>query len=175
MAGLKIGTDSQSGNTEKTVGHPTENALWRKESVPHTIYGLRAMSQYRVLIVDDHELVRRGLRDILRGTEFEVCGEAENGLDGFTQTVNLRPALVLLDMSMPKLTGLQAAVKIRQALPSTKILIITMHDSPQMEIEARAAGADAYITKMAAARSLVEAMRALVGTANGQTTGDAPS
>jgi DNA-binding NarL/FixJ family response regulator len=124
------------------------------------------MSQHRVLIVDDHELVRRGLRDILRGTEFEVCGEAQNGQEGLAQTVSLRPNLVLLDMSMPVLTGLQAAAKIRQLLPRTKILIITMHDSPQMEIEARAAGADAYITKMAAARSLVEAMRALVGTSN---------
>ena len=120
------------------------------------------MSPYSVLIVDDHELVRRGLKDILRGTEFEVCGEAQNGQEGLAQTVSLRPTLVLLDMSMPVLTGLQAAAKIRKALPDTKILIITMHDSPQMEIEARAAGADAYITKMAAAGSLVEAMRALV-------------
>jgi DNA-binding NarL/FixJ family response regulator len=125
-----------------------------------------AMGQYRVLIVDDHELVRRGLKDILRGTEFEVCGEAQNGQEGFAQTMSLRPALVLLDMSMPVLTGLQAAAKIRQVLPETKILIITMHDSPQMEIEARAAGADAYITKMAAAGSLVEAMRALVATSS---------
>jgi DNA-binding NarL/FixJ family response regulator len=124
------------------------------------------MGQYKVLIVDDHELVRRGLKDILRGTEFEVCGEAHNGQEGLAQTMNLRPTLVLLDMSMPVLTGLQAATKIRRALPLTKILIVTMHDSPQMEIEARAAGADVYISKTAAARSLVEAMRALVGTSN---------
>jgi DNA-binding NarL/FixJ family response regulator len=121
------------------------------------------MGQYRVLIVDDHELVRRGLKDILRGTDFEVCGEAENGQEGLAQTVSLRPDLVLLDMSMPVLTGLQAAVKIRQVVPEIKILIVTMHDSPQMEIEARAAGADAYITKMAAAKSLLDAMRSLVG------------
>jgi DNA-binding NarL/FixJ family response regulator len=126
----------------------------------------RPMSQYSVLIVDDHELVRRGLKDILRGTEFEVCGEAQDGQEGVAQTMTLRPTLVLLDMSMPVLTGLQAAAKIRQVLPDTKILIITMHDSPQMEVEARAAGADAYITKMAAAGSLVEAMRALVATSS---------
>jgi DNA-binding NarL/FixJ family response regulator len=81
-------------------------------------------------------------------------------------TFAAKPITVKLDMSMPVLTGLQAATKIRQALPLTKILIVTMHDSPQMEIEAHAAGADAYITKTAAARSLVEAMRALVGTSN---------
>ena len=127
------------------------------------------MSQYRVLIVDDHELVRRGLKEILRGTNFVVCGEAENGQEGLVQTVSLRPDLVLLDMSMPVLTGLQAAAKIRKVLPDIKILIVTMHDSPQMELEARAAGADAYITKMAAAKSLLEAMRTLVGTSNGSS------
>jgi DNA-binding NarL/FixJ family response regulator len=124
------------------------------------------MSPYKVLIVDDHELVRRGLKEILRGTDFEVCGEAENGQEGLTQAVSLRPDLVLLDMSMPVLTGLQAAAKIRRLVPDTKILIVTMHDSPQMEIAARAAGADAYITKMAAAKSLLEAMRALVANSN---------
>lgn len=144
----------------------TEKALWCRRG--HFSYNQKPfpMSQYRVLIVDDHELVRRGLKDILRGTEFEVCGEAQNGQEGLAQTMSLRPALVLLDMSMPVLTGLQAAAKIRQVLPETKILIITMHDSPQMEIEARAAGADAYITKMAAAGSLVDAMRALVATSS---------
>jgi DNA-binding NarL/FixJ family response regulator len=106
------------------------------------------------------------LKEILRGTDFEVCGEAENGQEGLAQTVSLRPDLVLLDMSMPILTGLQAAAKIRRLVPDTKILIVTMHDSPQMEIEARAAGADAYITKMAASKSLLEAMRALVGASN---------
>jgi DNA-binding NarL/FixJ family response regulator len=124
------------------------------------------MSPYKVLIVDDHELVRRGLKEILRGTDFEVCGEAENGQEGLAQTVSLRPDLVLLDMSMPVLTGLQAAAQIRRLVPDTKILIVTMHDSPQMEIEARAAGADGYITKMAASKSLLEAMRALVGSSN---------
>ena len=74
--------------------------------------------------------------------------------------------LVLLDMSMPVLTGLQAAAKIRRLVPDTKILIVTMHDSPQMEIEARAAGADAYVTKMAATKSLLETMRALVANSN---------
>jgi two-component system response regulator NreC len=125
------------------------------------------MSRYRVLIVDDHELVRRGLKDILRGTDFEVCGEAENGQEGLTQTMSLKPDLVLLDMSMPVLTGLQAAAKIRRVLPETKILIVTMHESPQMEIEAKAAGADAYITKTAAAKSLLDAMRELLSKPSG--------
>jgi DNA-binding NarL/FixJ family response regulator len=120
------------------------------------------MAEYRVLIVDDHELVRRGLKDMLRDTEFKVSGEAQNGLDGVEQALSTRPDLVLLDMSMPVMTGLQAAARIRSQAPDMKILIVTMHDSPQMEIEAKAAGADAYITKMAAAKSLLQAMRSLV-------------
>jgi DNA-binding NarL/FixJ family response regulator len=151
-------------------GRSGKRAVQRKPYGARGIFLIQSktapMSQYSVLIVDDHELVRRGLKDILRGTEFEVCGEAQDGQEGLAQTMSLRPTLVLLDMSMPVLTGLQAAAKIRQVLPDTKILIITMHDSPQMEVEARAAGADAYITKMAAAGSLVEAMRALVATSS---------
>ena len=126
------------------------------------------MGQFRVLIVDDHELVRRGLKDMLRDTNFAVCGEAENGQQGVEKTLDLKPDLVLLDMTMPVMTGLQAAARIRSLSPDTKILIITMHDSQQMEIEARAAGADAYITKMAAAKSLLDAMRALVRPVSGE-------
>ncbi len=167
MAGWRIGSDDRNPFVRSGI---RQRILQRKPYGAHGIFfilsNLRPMSQYSVLIVDDHELVRRGLRDILRGTEFEVCGEAQNGQEGLAQTVSLRPTLVLLDMSMPVLTGLQAAAKIRKALPDTKILIITMHDSPQMEIEARAAGADAYITKMAAAGSLVDAMRALVAASS---------
>jgi DNA-binding NarL/FixJ family response regulator len=98
---------------------------------------------------------------MLRGTAFEVCGEAENGLEGVERTLELKPDLVLLDMSMPVMTGLQAAVRIRRQAPATKIVIITMHDSRQMETEARAAGADAYVTKMTAATSLLDAMLGL--------------
>jgi DNA-binding NarL/FixJ family response regulator len=90
-----------------------------------------------------------------------VCGEAENGQQGVEQTLKLKPDLVLLDMSMPVMTGLQAARSIRQLAPKTKILIVTIHSSSQMEQEALAAGADGYVTKMSASDSLLSAMDAL--------------
>ncbi len=119
------------------------------------------MSNRKVLVVDDHELVRRGLKDILRDTGFDVCGEAENGQEGVEQTLKLKPDLVLLDMSMPVMTGLQAAVAIRRLAPGTKIIMVSMHDSPQMTKEARAAGADAYITKTSAGKELLATMQKL--------------
>jgi len=119
------------------------------------------MTNLRVLIVDDHEVVRRGLRDILRDSPFVVCGEAENGKLALEQTLELKPDIVLLDMSMPVMTGLQAAAKIRALSPPTKIIVVTMHDSPQMADEARAAGADAYVTKMSAGKELLATMAAL--------------
>src|SRR5580693_8612218 len=119
------------------------------------------MGNRRVLLVDDHEVVRRGLKDMLRDTGFEVCGEAENGQEGVEQTLRLKPDLILLDMSMPVMTGLQAAVAIRRLVPSTKIIMVSMHDSPQMMKEARAAGADAYITKSSAGKELLATMHTL--------------
>jgi DNA-binding NarL/FixJ family response regulator len=90
-----------------------------------------------------------------------VCGEAENGQQGVEQTLQLKPDLVLLDMSMPMMTGLQAARTIRRLAPETKILIVTIHSSSQMEREARAAGADGYVTKMSATDKLLSAMKSL--------------
>lgn len=119
------------------------------------------MNHRRVLIVDDHEVVRRGLRDILRGSSFEVCGEAENGQEAVEQTLKLEPDIVLLDMSMPLMSGLQAATKIRQLAPATKIIIVSMHDSPQMVEESRTAGADAYVTKLSAAKVLLSTLEGM--------------
>jgi len=119
------------------------------------------MNHLRVLVADDHELVRRGLRDILSNTRFDVCGEATDGQQAVEQTLELKPDLVLLDMSMPVMTGLQAAATIRRLAPDTKIIVVTMHDSPRMEKEARAAGADAYVTKMGAAKVLLSTMDSL--------------
>lgn len=122
------------------------------------------MGKRRVLLVDDHEVVRRGLKDMLHDTGFDVCGEAENGQEGVEQTLRLKPDLVLLDLSMPIMTGLQAATAIRRLSPGTKIIMVSMHDSPQMVKEAHAAGADAYITKTRAGKELLPMMYRLFET-----------
>jgi CheY-like chemotaxis protein len=93
-----------------------------------------------ILLVDDHPLVRKGIRDVLDEI-YEVCGETENGKDGVEQSLALKPDVVILDMSMPVMNGLEAAREIRRLLPATRILMLSMHDSPQFEAEAREAGA----------------------------------
>ena len=117
----------------------------------------------RILIVDDHELLRRGVRSLLSGdSRFEVCGEAENGQEGIEKVRELNPELVTLDVSMPVLNGLEAARQIRRLFPSIKILILSMHDSPQMAEELRQAGADAVMVKIAPAGELVATVERLL-------------
>jgi len=99
----------------------------------------------RVLIADDHELVRKGLGAIFSGEPgWTVCGEAANGQEAVDLVAKLHPDLVLLDITMPLMNGLTAAAKIRQLAPATKILIVSMHDSPVAAREALKAGADAF-------------------------------
>jgi DNA-binding NarL/FixJ family response regulator len=102
----------------------------------------------RLLLADDHEIVRKGLRNLLDGhSRWSICGEAENGQEAVRKALDLRPELVLLDISMPIMNGLDAAREIRRLAPSTKIVIFSMHDSPRIADEARRAGADTYLTK----------------------------
>src|SRR4030095_9787877 len=87
----------------------------------------------RVLITDDHPLVRRGLRAMLaEHPEWELCGEASNGQEAIQKAVEMRPHVVIMDISMPGLSGLQATRQIREALPDTEVLILTLHESRAM-------------------------------------------
>ena len=126
------------------------------------------MKNARLLIVDDHEIFRRGLRALLEpSSEWQICGEAVDGLDAVEQCKSLKPDIVVLDVSMPRLNGLEAARLIRRENPESKIVIITQHDSPQIRSAAVEAGARAFVTKSAVGSELVSALRNLIQTHSG--------
>jgi DNA-binding NarL/FixJ family response regulator len=121
------------------------------------------MKNARLLIVDDHEIFRRGLRALLEpSSEWQICGEAVDGMDAVEQCKSLNPDIVVLDVSMPRLNGLEAARLIRKENPERQIVIITQHDSPQIRLAALDAGAQAFVTKSAVASELVSALRNLI-------------
>jgi DNA-binding NarL/FixJ family response regulator len=121
------------------------------------------MKNVRLLIVDDHEIFRRGLRALLEpSSEWQICGEAVDGVDAVEQCKSLRPDIVVLDVSMPRLNGLEAARLIRKEKPEPQIVIITQHDSPQIRSAALEAGARAFVTKSAVGSELVSAIRNLI-------------
>jgi len=121
------------------------------------------MKSPRLLIVDDHEIFRRGLRALLEpSSEWHICGEAVDGLDAIEQCKSLNPDIVVLDVSMPRLNGLEAARVIKKEKPDSRIVIITQHDSPQIRSAALEAGAQAFVTKSAVGSELVTALRKLI-------------
>jgi len=120
------------------------------------------MSRARILIVDDHEIFRRGLRSLLESRpEFEILGEAADGLQAIEKATQLKPDLIVMDVSMPQLDGLQATRQIRKKLPQTKILILSQHDTSHMLSAALEAGANGYVTKSQVSRCLLSALDAV--------------
>ena len=116
----------------------------------------------RILIADDHEVVRRGLRALLETKPgWEVCGEARDGREAVEKTKTLKPDVVILDISMPRLGGLEATRRIIKAAPRTEILILTMHESEEMVGEVLNAGARGYVLKSDAGRELIIAVESL--------------
>jgi len=115
----------------------------------------------RILLADDHSLVRRGLRLVLETQpDLEVVAEAGDGAEAVKLASNPDIDLAILDISMPRMTGLQAARELQQRRPDLRILVLSMHESEQYFYEALRVGASGYVVKRAADRDLVEACRA---------------
>jgi len=114
------------------------------------------LSATHILIVDDHEIVRRGLRSLLSSRpEWHICGEAADGLQGVEKAKALRPALVLMDISMPRMNGLEATRILRRDLPDTKVVIISQNNPEVARRQAQEVDATAYISKSDLSRDLI--------------------
>ena len=127
---------------------------------PDTIEGERT-AVIRVVIADDHPQVRSALRHVLElESDFEVVGEAEDGLRAFEEVVRTRPNLVLLDYRMPQLNGVEAAQRIGSVAPETAMVMLTSEDDPRVRAEAEDAGVVRYLLKSGRADELLRTLRA---------------
>jgi DNA-binding NarL/FixJ family response regulator len=116
----------------------------------------------RILIADDHDLIRQGLRKVLEERPgWTICGEAITGREAVAKATELRPNVVVLDVGMPELNGLEATRQIRRALPDTEVLILTMHDSERLAREALAVGARGFLLKTDLGDTVVTAVEHL--------------
>ena len=115
-----------------------------------------------VLIVDDNPVVRRALCELFtREEDFDVCGEAENGREAVKIARELHPDLIVTDLSMPVMNGLEETGLLKQLMPAVPVIIYTAHSDPFVEKEARSAGADAVISKVEAVNTLIATARTL--------------
>jgi DNA-binding NarL/FixJ family response regulator len=117
----------------------------------------------QVLIADDHEIVRRGVRSILESRkDLQICGEAANGRDAVLKATQLHPDLVILDQSMPILSGLAATTQIHQLMPDVPILMLSMHQEKSLLDALQVAGAQGFVPKAECADKLLEAVDAVM-------------
>lgn len=119
----------------------------------------------RILIVDDHEIVREGIRNLLSQSRpgWNICGQARNGEEAVEAVKDLLPDVVVLDITMPVMSGLEAAKKISTSGTGCRVLMFTMHESDSLDREVRNAGAQGFVLKSQAARNLVVAIETVLG------------
>jgi DNA-binding NarL/FixJ family response regulator len=117
----------------------------------------------RILVVDDLAQIRKLIRDLLEAeTEFRVCGEATDGHDAIDKAQNLKPDLIILDVSMPRMSGIDAAPKLKKLLPQTPIILFTFHEGLMRGFDAHEIGVDAVVAKDRGMPLLKESVKALL-------------
>jgi DNA-binding NarL/FixJ family response regulator len=120
------------------------------------------MHKIKILLADDHTILRQGIRALLEAeSDIEVIEEAENGRDAVKKAMRLRPDIVIMDISMPILNGLDATRLIRKRVPTTRVLILSMHKSEEYVFQTLRAGASGYLVKDSVASDLISAIRAV--------------
>lgn len=120
--------------------------------------------RYRVVIAEDHTILREGLKSLLEGSgEFEVSGEASDGREAIRCCEDLAPEVILMDLSMPKMNGLDAIKEIKKRSAETKIIALTVHKTEEYILSALQAGADAYVLKDASRSELLTAIECVLG------------
>ena len=132
------------------------------------------LTNLRILIADDHEIVRKGLKTLLASRSgWVICAEATTGRDAVALAAQHRPDIVVMDIAMPELNGLEATRKIRKMLPQTQVVILSLHYSDQLVREVVDAGARAYVLKSDASTELLLAIEALANNQPFFTSGAA--
>lgn len=117
----------------------------------------------RILVVDDHELTRMGIKAALADNpEWEICGEALDGTEAVEMVLQLKPDLIVMDIIMPNMSGIEAARQIRRIAPQTKILMLSVHDGPSVGTFVKLAGADAFLSKLNSSDYLHETVAQLL-------------
>jgi len=120
------------------------------------------MGPIKILLADDHALIRTGIRNLLEGhSEFEVVGEASDGEEALQKTKSLSPDIVIIDISMPKISGIEATRQIVNRHPATRVLVLTMHENAEYVYQIFKAGAGGYLLKNAGKEELIDAILAV--------------
>lgn len=126
----------------------------------------------KILIADDHEIVRQGIRRVLETKpEWDICGEAANGQEAVQMAQELTPDIIIMDVTMPVMSGFEAADEISRLPIQSRVLFFTMHESGGMAGSARKSGAQGYVVKSRAAQDLIQALERLI---NGDTFFESP-
>ncbi len=151
---------SEKGESCSTDRRNQKSLSPRRTAIPTATPHPSSDTRRRILIADDHEVMRRGVRGLLEShDEWAVCGEAFEGREVVMKSRELRPDLIIMDINMPGLTGIDAAQQIRKENPAAKILFFSVHESAQTVREVVNAGAQGYVAKSRAGHDLVDAVR----------------